>query len=78
MDWLTKRGVLFMSDEKNVTNGALPAEAQRALAEAAERRAQQEAKEKALERQRSAEKGGPKEERVRYGDWEKAGRAVDF
>lgn len=67
-----------MSDEKNVTKETLPAAAQRALAEAAERRAAQDAKERELEAQRSAEKGGPKEERVRYGDWEKAGRAVDF
>ena len=67
-----------MSDEKKVTNSELPPAAQRALAEAEARRAEQEAKEKQLEAQRSAEKGGPKEERVRYGDWEKAGRAVDF
>ena len=67
-----------MSDEKNVTNKSLSPAAQRALAEAEERRAAQEAKEEELEAQRSAEKGGPKEERVRYGDWEKAGRAVDF
>ncbi len=78
MDWLTKPGVPFMSDEKNVTKRDLPAAAQRALEEAAERRAAQEAKEEDLERQRTSEKGGPKEERVRYGDWEKAGRAVDF
>lgn len=67
-----------MSDEKKVTNTALSPAAQRALAEAEARRAAQEAKEEELEAQRSAEKGGPKEERVRYGDWEKAGRAVDF
>ena len=67
-----------MSDEKNVTNKNLTPAAQRALAEAQERRAEQEAKEKELEALRSSEKGGPKEERVRYGDWEKAGRAVDF
>lgn len=67
-----------MSDEKKVTNTDLTPAAQRALAEAEARRADQEAKEKQLEAQRSAEKGGPKEERVRYGDWEKAGRAVDF
>lgn len=67
-----------MSDEKNVTKRDLSPAAQRALDEAAERRAAQEAKEEDLERQRSSEKGGPKEERVRYGDWEKAGRAVDF
>jgi hypothetical protein len=67
-----------MTDEKKVTNTDLTPAAQRALAEAEARRAAQEAKEKQLEAQRSAEKGGPKEERVRYGDWEKAGRAVDF
>ena len=67
-----------MSDEKNVTKSDLPPAARRALAEAAERRAQQEAHEQALEAQRDGEKGGPKQERVRYGDWEKAGRAVDF
>lgn len=67
-----------MSDEKNVTNKNLTPAAERALAEAEARRAEQEAKEKELEALRASEKGGPKEERVRYGDWEKAGRAVDF
>ncbi len=67
-----------MSDEKNVTKLDLPPAAQRALEEAAERRVQQELKEQDLEAKRAGEKGGPKEERVRYGDWEKAGRAVDF
>lgn len=67
-----------MSDEKNVTKDDLPPAAQRALEEAAARRAEQDAKEQALDKQRASEKGGPKEERVRYGDWEKAGRAVDF
>lgn len=67
-----------MSDDKIVTNKDLPPAAQRALAEAAERRAAQEVREKELEAQRETEKGGPKQERVRYGDWEKAGRAVDF
>jgi hypothetical protein len=67
-----------MSDEKKVTNKVLSPAAERALQEAEARRSAQEAKEKELEAQRSAEKGGPKEERVRYGDWEKAGRAVDF
>jgi len=67
-----------MTDDKFVTDKALTPAAQRALAEAAERRAAQEDKEKKLDAQRSAEKGGPREERVRYGDWEKAGRAVDF
>ncbi|MEM9571618.1 MAG: DUF1674 domain-containing protein [Pseudomonadota bacterium] len=67
-----------MTNNKNVTDKTLTPAAQRALAEAAERRAAQEAKEQELNAQRATEKGGPKEERVRYGDWEKAGRAVDF
>ena len=67
-----------MSDEKNVTKSDLSPAAERALAEAAERRAKQEQKEQELESNRASEKGGPSEERVRYGDWEKAGRAVDF
>ncbi|MEM9376011.1 MAG: DUF1674 domain-containing protein [Pseudomonadota bacterium] len=67
-----------MTDNQNVTKKKMPPAAERALAEAEARRAAQEAKEKDLEDQRSAEKGGPAEERVRYGDWEKAGRALDF
>ena len=67
-----------MSDEKFVTKRELTPAAERALAEAEARRAAQEAKEKDLNDQRAGEKGGPSEERVRYGDWEKAGRAVDF
>ncbi len=48
--------------------------AQRALAEAAERRAQADA-EAAL----AAEEGGPSgPEPTRYGDWERKGIAVDF
>ena len=67
-----------MKDDKFVTAKALTPAAQRALAEAAVRRKAQEEKEKKLDAQRSSEKGGPRAERVRYGDWEKAGRAVDF
>ena len=67
-----------MTDDKNITDKKLSPAAERALAEAAERRAAQEAKELELDAQRRAEKGGPPEERVRFGDWEKAGRAVDF
>lgn len=67
-----------MIDDKNITDRKLTPAAKRALAEAAERRAAQEAKEQELDAQRSSEKGGPTEERVRFGDWEKAGRAVDF
>lgn len=51
----------------------LPPAAQRALAEAAERRA------KAKELELPPEKGGREgPEPVRYGDWEKKGIAVDF
>lgn len=67
-----------MSDDKNIIKDDLPPAAKRALAEAEERRAAQIAKEAELEALRGKESGGPKEERVRYGDWEKAGRAVDF
>ena len=67
-----------MSDEKNVTKPELSPAAQRALAEADARRAEQELKEQELEQNRAGEKGGPSEERVRYGDWEKDGSAVDF
>jgi len=67
-----------MSDDKNITKRDLPPAAQRALAEAAERRAAQEKHEKELEALREGEKGGPKAERVRFGDWESKGRAVDF
>lgn len=67
-----------MTDDKIVTDEVLTPAAQRALAEAEDRRKAQEEKEKKLDDQRSSEKGGPSAERVRYGDWEKAGRAVDF
>ncbi|MBO6539972.1 MAG: DUF1674 domain-containing protein [Rhizobiaceae bacterium] len=51
----------------------LPPAARRALAEAEARRAAQE------EQKRETEIGGPKgPEPVRYGDWERKGRAVDF
>ena len=71
-----------MTDDKNA-NGPLPArelppEAQRALAEAAERR-------KARDAAEAAKPPGPKEingpkgpEPTRYGDWEKKGIASDF
>lgn len=52
----------------------LTPEAQRALAEAAERRALAEA-----EIARAKEEGGPTgPEPTRYGDWERKGIAVDF
>lgn len=53
----------------------LPAAAQRALAEAAERRAKAEADAKAMPRELGG-RDGP--EPVRYGDWEKKGLAIDF
>jgi len=57
----------------------LPPAAQRALAEAAERRKAAEAAAKAHPKECAKELGGPKgEEPTRYGDWERGGRAVDF
>ncbi len=68
-----------MSDDKNVTHKALTPQAQRALAEAAQRRQQQIDKEARLEAARAKETGGPKAcEPTRYGDWERGGRAFDF
>lgn len=65
-----------MSDDKTSPDRAqkdLPPAAMRALEEAEERRAA--AKKKASPK----EIGGPKgEEPTRFGDWERAGRAVDF
>ena len=53
----------------------LPPAAERALAEAAERRAQSDKKELA----RPKEAGGPSgPEPTRYGDWEKKGLTSDF
>ncbi|MDI7775847.1 DUF1674 domain-containing protein [Asticcacaulis sp. EMRT-3] len=52
----------------------LTPQAQRALAEAAERRAKAEA-----EAQKAIELGGPNgPEPTRFGDWERKGIAVDF
>ncbi|WP_323766468.1 DUF1674 domain-containing protein [Antarctobacter sp.] len=53
----------------------LPPAAQRALAEAAERRAKAETEANALPRELGG-RDGP--EPVRYGDWEKKGLAIDF
>ncbi len=61
-----------MSESEKDTN-ALPAAAQRALAEAEERR------KKAQELELAPELGGRDgPEPVRFGDWEKKGIAVDF
>ncbi|MFZ5964549.1 DUF1674 domain-containing protein [Thalassococcus sp. BH17M4-6] len=62
-----------------MTNDAhdLPPAAQRALAEAAERRARAEAE--AAENTPPTELGGRDgPDPVRYGDWEKKGIAIDF
>lgn len=68
-----------MSDDQIVTQKTLTPEAERALAEAAERRQQQIDKEATLEAERATEKGGPKKrEPTRFGDWERDGRAYDF
>ena len=53
----------------------LPPAAQRALAEAEERRKKAEASERALPKELGG-RDGP--EPVRYGDWEKKGLAIDF
>ena len=62
------------ADLGEVTKKVLTPEAQRALAEAAERRAQEDAG-----IVRAIEEGGPSgPEPTRYGDWERKGIAVDF
>ena len=61
-----------MSDSENRD---LPPAAQRALAEAAERRKKAEAEAKTLPKELGG-RDGP--EPVRYGDWEKKGLAIDF
>ncbi|TKZ22221.1 DUF1674 domain-containing protein [Shimia litoralis] len=62
-----------MTDETQETPKALPAAAQRALAEAEERR--KAAKSLDLQTELGG-RDGP--EPVRYGDWEKKGIAIDF
>ncbi len=59
-----------MSDKKD-----LPPAAQRALAEAEERRKQAEAEAKARPKEYGG-RDGP--DPARYGDWEKKGIAIDF
>ncbi len=62
------------TDLGDVARKVLTPEAQRALNEAAERRAKEEA-----EIARAIEEGGPSGlEPTRYGDWERKGIAVDF
>jgi hypothetical protein len=59
------------------TRPDLPAAAQRALAEAADRRARAEAEARAKPMPKElGGRDGP--EPVRYGDWEKKGLAIDF
>lgn len=62
-----------MQDDTTPQDNDLPPAAQRALAEAAERRARQEAVQLPKE---LGGRDGP--EPVRFGDWEKKGIAVDF
>ncbi|MBT53593.1 MAG: DUF1674 domain-containing protein [Mameliella sp.] len=66
-----------MSETDRPNHTDLPPAAQRALAEAAERRAKAEAEAEAnaLPRELGG-RDGP--EPVRYGDWEKKGLAIDF
>jgi hypothetical protein len=64
-------------DVEQNTRKDLPPAAQRALAEAAERRKQAEAEAAAVKRPK--EIGGPAgPEPTRYGDWEKKGIISDF
>ena len=57
----------------------LSPEAQRALAEAQERRQEQIRREEALEAERAKETGGPRHrEPTRFGDWERKGITYDF
>ena len=64
-----------MSEQPPMEPVDLPPEAQRALAEAAERRAKRDAEAKDL----PPEIGGPKgPEPTRYGDWEVKGMVSDF
>jgi len=67
-----------MTDGKARDSGdVLPAEAQRALAEAQERRRQADLRRKATPKPK--EISGPQgPEPTRYGDWEKKGIASDF
>jgi len=72
------KGVTKMSSESDLSSltpqKVLSPQAQRALAEAAERRKLAEA-----QAARPAEDGGPPGlEPTRYGDWERKGIAVDF
>ena len=66
---------MAFADQTKPPNKKLPPAAERALAEAAERRA--EAERKAIEQ--AKEVGGPSgPEPTRYGDWEKKGLTSDF
>ncbi|MEQ8557881.1 MAG: DUF1674 domain-containing protein [Henriciella sp.] len=57
----------------------LTPEAERALAEAEQRRDEQLKHEQELEARRANEKGGPKHrEPTRFGDWERKGITYDF
>ena len=72
-----KRGMTSSDDRaaKTVPRKPLSAAAERALAEAAERRAESERQ----AADRAKEVGGPSgPEPTRYGDWEKKGLASDF
>ena len=62
-------------EKKDDIPSDLPPAAQRALAEAAERRRAQEAEAKVMPKELGG-RDGP--DPVRYGDWEKKGLAIDF
>ncbi|WP_417245198.1 DUF1674 domain-containing protein [Celeribacter sp.] len=64
-----------MTDKTENPNTTLPPAAQRALAEAEERR---KAREEAVNAMPTELGGRDGPEPVRYGDWEKKGLAIDF
>ena len=65
--------------EEIARRASLPEAARRALEEADSRRAEHDAKLKALEEARKGEEGGPRQiEPTRFGDWERKGIAYDF
>ncbi|WP_293575345.1 DUF1674 domain-containing protein [Phaeobacter sp.] len=64
-----------MSDSTETSQDDLPPAAQRALAEAAERRKARDAEQAALPKELGGRDGL---DPSRYGDWEKKGIAIDF
>jgi hypothetical protein len=70
-----KRPITSKATSEGGEQSRLPAAAQRALAEAAARRAEIDARAKATPKEQGGRKGP---DPVRYGDWEVKGIASDF